>query len=231
MIYANKNRLGEKMFDLEKFVKENENFIYSLTHYFKYYPNKEDLYQAGMIGLMYAYKRYDSSLGVKFTTYAYPFVLGEMKKLVREDKSVKVSKDMHTLRGKIEKTIILLSQKLMKTPSMKELSEFLDIPEEVIGEALHSNDTVYSLDGVVSEDSKALTLADVVPDKRKMEIHDLIALREELSNLSTFEKDLIDKRYFENYTQSELANTFGMSQVQISRNEKKILQKMRGHIA
>ena len=219
------------MFDLEKFIKENENFIYSLTHYFKYYPNKEDLYQAGMIGLMYAHKRYDPTIGVKFTTYAYPFVLGEMKKLVREDKSVKVSKEMHTLKGKIEKMSIILSQKLMKVPSVKELSEFLNIPEDVIVEALRSNDAVYSLDGVISEDSKALTLADITPDKRKMEIHDLIALREELSNLSPFEKKLIDKRYFENYTQSELVNSFGMSQVQISRNEKKILQKIRSHIA
>lgn len=222
--------IGEEMFDLEKFIKENENFIYSLTHYFKYYPNKEDLYQAGMIGLMYAYKRYNPTLGVKFTTYAYPFILGEMKKLVREDKGLKVTKEMHTLKGKIEKASILLSQKLMKIPNIKELSEFLNIPEKVIGEVLHSSDIVYSLDGVISEDSKALTLEDVVPDKRKMEIHDLIALREELSNLSSFEKNLINKRYFENYTQSELANAFGMSQVQISRNEKKILQKMKEHI-
>lgn len=219
------------MFDLGNFIKENENFIYSLTHYFKYYPNKEDLYQAGMMGLITAYQKYDPSLGVKFTTYAYPYALGEMKKLVREDRNVKVSKEMHVLAGKIEKAKGLLSQKLMKVPSVKEISEFLMIPEDVVEMAIHANDFVYSLDEVVTSDSKELTLADFIEDKKKFSLDDLISLKQELSSLTPFEKDLIQKRYFSNYTQSEIANDLGMSQVEVSRKEKKILQKIKQNIA
>ena len=218
------------MFDLEMFIKENEGFVYSLTHNFRYYSNKEDLYQAGMMGLIYAYQKYDPSFGVKFTTYAYPYILGEMKKLVREDKGVKVSRDIQSVSLHIEKAITLLSQKLMKMPSIKEISEFLQIPEDVVEMAIRSKENIYSLDEAIKEDSKVLTLADFVEDKRKRNVDDLIALKQELLNLSPFEKKLIEQRYFEDYTQSETAKSLGLTQVQVSRKEKKILEKIKQNI-
>ena len=219
------------MSDLEILIKENENLIYSLTHYFRYYPNKEDLYQAGMMGLISAYQKYDSTFGVKFTTYAYPYILGEMKKLVREDKSVKVSRDIQSISIHIERAITLLSQKLMKVPSIREISEFLQIPENVVEMAIRSKESIHSLDEAIKEDSKVLTLADFIEDKKKCDLDDLISLKQELLNLSPFEKKLIEQRYFEDYTQSETAKSLGLSQVQVSRKEKKILEKIKQNIA
>ena len=77
---------------MEELILENKNLIYSITKYFEKYANKEDLFQAGCIGMIMAYKNYDSTINVKFTTYAYPYILGEMKKLVREDKSIKINR-------------------------------------------------------------------------------------------------------------------------------------------
>ena len=80
------------MMDLKDLIMNNQNLIYKLTHYFKNYENKEDLFQAGCIGMVKAYKKYDSSFNVKFTTFAFPYILGEMKKFAREDKGIKISK-------------------------------------------------------------------------------------------------------------------------------------------
>lgn len=112
---------------LEQIIEENKNLIYSISHYFENYPNKEDLFQAGVMGLITAYKNYDASFNNKFTTYAYTYILGEMKKFVREDKGIKISRDITKLNLQIEKTSILLTQKLMRQPTIKELADYLEI--------------------------------------------------------------------------------------------------------
>ena len=109
---------------MEEIILENKNLIYSITRYFEKYANKEDLFQAGCIGMIMAYNHYDESMNVKFTTYAYPYILGEMKKLVREDKSIKISRNIQMLNLKIEKARVILTQKLMREPSINELSDF-----------------------------------------------------------------------------------------------------------
>ena len=85
---------------MEQLILENQNLIYSITKYFEKYANKEDLFQAGCMGMIMAYKNYNPDMNVKFTTYAYPYILGEMKKLVREDKSIKISRNIQLLNLK-----------------------------------------------------------------------------------------------------------------------------------
>ena len=199
-------------------IMEYKNYIMSLTKYFEGYKNKEDLFQVGCIGLMNAYSKFDPSYGVKFSTYAYSHILGEMKKLVRTDKGIKISRNITKLKLKIEKANILLSQKLMRMPTIKELSEFLDVDENLITDSIATTNIIQSIDEPLSLDSKEVTLHDYVAEKRE-DINTLIALKEE--------RNIIEGRYLYDLTQSEIAKKLGMTQVQVSRKEKKIKQKIK----
>lgn len=213
------------MDEITNLILNNEKLIYSITNYFKNYNSKEDLYQAGCLGLISAYKRYNSNMNCKFTTYAYPYILGEMRKLVREDKGIKVSREITKLNLKIEKAYILLTQKLMKEPSIEEIANYLEIPEYYVSEAILSLNKIKSIDEPINGDGKELTLQDIVGESNN--IDDLILLRDSLNNLTEEEKQLINNRYVNDYTQSETSKLIGMSQVQVSRKEHKLLEKLK----
>ena len=216
--------------DLKDLIMNNQNLIYKLTHYLKNYENKEDLFQAGCIGMVKAYKKYDSSFNVKFTTFAFPYILGEMKKFAREDKGIKISKDISRLNSKIEQATIILSQKLMREPTIDELSSFLDISTYDLAEAINSTNNIMSIDEVINNDGKEVTLHDIIKDK-ETDLDSLIALRSAIKGLSDFEKELIGKRYYKDMTQKEVAECLGISQVQVSRKEQKVLTKLKSKIA
>lgn len=218
------------MENLEEIILNNQNLIYSIVNYFTNYKNKEDLFQVGCIGLIKAYKKYDSSLNCKFTTYAYPYILGEMKKLIREDKTLKINRDITKLNLKIEKARILLSQKLMKEPSISELASFLEIDESKIAESINSLNRIKSLDEPINNTDNNMCLYEVIENKN-IDIDSLIALKEELTNLSSFEKELLEKRYLNDLTQTEVSKLLGISQVQVSRNEQKVLKKLRDKLS
>lgn len=207
-------------------IMEYKNYIMSLTKYFDGYKSKEDLFQVGCIGLMNAYSKFDPSFGVKFSTYAYSHILGEMRKLVRTDKGIKISRDISKLKLKIEKANILLSQKLMRMPTVKELSEFLGVEESIVVDSIATTNIIQSIDEPIRLDSKEVTLHDYISDSRE-DINTLLALKEELNNLSKEEREIIEGRYLYDLTQSELAKKMGMTQVQVSRQEKKIKQKIK----
>lgn len=207
--------------DIMKYSK----LIYSVAHSFTWYPYKEDLFQAGYKGLITASITFDATKEVKFSTYAYPFIWGEMNKWINEDKNVKVSRNYRKLKLQIEKVRIMLEQQLMRPPSIEELSCYLNISEQELNEAMMITSTI-SLDSVIKDDGKELTLYDTVASK-DMDIETLTAFKEELNHLSPFEKSLIEARYLNDMSQQEVANIFGMSQVQVSRQEKKIKEKIK----
>lgn len=213
------------MEEITNLIMNNERLIYSIANYFKNYNSKEDLYQAGCLGLITAYKKYDPSMNCKFTTYAYPYILGEMRKLVREDKGLKISREITKLNLKIEKAYVLLSQKLMKEPSIEEIAHFLEIPEFYVSEAILSLNKIKSIDEPVNGEGREFTLQDVIGKSEN--IDELIMLKELLQGLNNEEKAIIDNRYMNDYTQSETSKLIGMSQVQVSRKEKKVLQKLK----
>ena len=216
---------------MEGQILANKNLIYYLiSRYFTKYPNKDDLFQAGCIGIINAYNNYKPEYNVKFTTYAYSFILGEMKKLVREDKSVKVGRNIQKLNLQIEKASLLLTQKMMREPTIDELAQFLEVPVYLILEAIESNKPIYSIDEPLNDDGKEMTLQDTIGQIDDMTKDDLLLLREELSKLNSFERDLINKRYLEDLTQQQTANALGITQVQVSRGEKKILTKLRSKL-
>ena len=157
--------------ELNNLIIENQNMIYKITHYFEKYASKEDLFQVGCIGLIKAYKKYDVSYGAKFTTYAYPYILGEIRKYVREDKGLKISREISKLNLKIEKATILLTQKLMREPSVQEISNYLEIPEYYVVESLKSLNTIESIDRPINDDSsKEITLKDTISSKKEVEL-------------------------------------------------------------
>lgn len=207
-------------------IEKYSNLIHSMTHYFEGYKSKEDLYQAGIIGLIEAYNRFNPSLGTKFSTYAYTYILGEMKKLVREDKNIKISRNITRLNIQIEKARGYLVQRLCRPPSIKELAEFLELKEEDISECMKVIGIMQSLDEPINNEGKELTLYDMVSDN-SMDLNTLIALKEELNKLNSFEKTIIEKRYMEDLSQSEVANLLGLSQVKVSREEQKIKKKIK----
>ncbi len=207
-------------------IDKYSNLIYSITHYFEGYKNKEDLYQAGIIGLIEAYNKFDESYNVKFSTYAYKYILGEMRKLVREDKGIKISRNITKLNYQIEKAKMILYQKLYREPTIKELSNFLEVDEEEIIEALKTVNMLQSIDDPINSEGKEVTLHDMISDN-SMDLNTLIAFKEELNNLTPFEKEIINKRYLEDLSQSEVANILGLTQVKISREEAKIKQKIK----
>ena len=213
------------MDEITNIILNNEKLIYSICNYFKNYSSKEDLYQAGCLGLISAYKKYNPNMNCKFTTYAYPYILGEMRKLVREDKGMKISREITKLNLKIEKAYILLTQKLMKEPSIEEIANYLEIPEYYVSEAILSLNKIKSIDEPVNSEGRELTLQEVIGKSNN--IDDLILLRDSLNNLTEEEKILINNRYVNDYTQSETSKIIGMSQVQVSRKEHKVLEKLK----
>lgn len=211
--------------EIEKYSK----LIYAVAHTFTWYPDKEDLFQAGYKGLIVAQSNYDPTKEVKFSTYAYPFIWGEMNKWIVEDKNIKVGRNYRKLKLQIEKAKILLEQQLMRQPSLSELAYYLNISESELTEAMRMVSTV-SLDSVISDEGKEVTLYDTVPSKG-MDMNTLTAFKEELSRLTPFEKSLIEARYLNDMSQQEVASILGMSQVQVSRQEKKIKEKIKMNMA
>lgn len=213
------------MEEIANLIKENEKLIYSITNYFKNYNSKEDLYQAGCLGLISAYKKYNPNMNCKFTTYAYMYILGEMRKLVRQDRGMKVSRDITKLNLKIEKAYILLTQKLMKEPTIEEISNYLEIPSYLVSEAILSLNRIKSIDEPVINEGKEITLQELIG--KSDNIDDLIMLKQFLNDLTLDEKELIKNRYIDDFTQSETSKIIGISQVQVSRKEHKVLKKLK----
>lgn len=214
---------------MENLIKEYESLIWAIAQKFPYYKNKEDLFQVGCVGLIESYKNFNKDLGTKFSSYAYFYILGEMKKLVREDKNIKISRDINKLNLRIEKVYYLLIQKLNRTPTTKEIAEAINVSEDLVVSALNARNAVQSMEEPINSDGKEITYHELIGDK-KQDLDMLLDLKYELNNLPEDEKDLIYKRYLYNKTQSELARELNTSQVQISRKEQKILSKLRSNL-
>lgn len=216
------------MENLEEIILANEGLIYKIINKYRNYFELDDLYQVAVMGLIKASKNYNSEYGTKFTSYAYPFILGEVIKYINEYRNVKVGKDTTKLYSKILKAIEILSQKLMKMPSNYELSLFLEIDESVIEEVIMANLNVESLDRIISQDDKNLELYNKFGYcDASIENYPLIS---ELKKLPPLEQAIIQSRYYENMSQSETGMSLGMYQVEVSRREKKILSKLKDNL-
>lgn len=197
-------------------ILDYEGLIYSVINKYPSRFDHDDLFQAGMLGLVDAYKHFDPSVSVKFSTYAYYYIVGEVNKYIRESCSLKISKDLINLKKKILQVTDIMTQKLGRVPSSLELSLYLDVPLEDVDSAIIATDEITSID----DKYDSLKYFDNINA-------DLLDLHDSIDKLSDDERNLIIARYYDGMTQNEASKILGISQVQVSRNEAKILKKLR----
>lgn len=216
-------------------VERNVGLVWSIV---KRFQNRgyetEDIYQIGCIGLIKAINKFDDSFDVKFSTYAVPMIIGEIKRFIRDDGIIKVSRSLKELSNKIRVTKEIMTKELGKEPSVSEIAIRMDVPVEELVMAMEANSSPESLYNTVGDsDSSNVLLIDKLNNEsndEEVDLVDKIDLRLVLNTLNPREKQIIVLRYFKEKTQVQIAKMLGISQVQVSRIEKKILDEIKRKI-
>ena len=216
---------------MNKLIEANLPLVTSIS---KKFTNRgyeyEDIYQIGCMGLVKAIKNFDEKYNVKFSTYAVPMIIGEIKRFLRDDGMIKVSRNVKSLAKKLHFDKEALTKELNREPTVEELAQFSGMDKEEILFALESSASMQYLYEVIHQDDGSPVLLidklseNAIEDKN---ITEKLALKEALRNLDTKSRQIIVLRYFKDKTQIQVAKMLGISQVQVSRIEKKVLQEMR----
>ena len=233
--HAIKNAQNGDKEAMARLVEENQGLIWNIVRRFlgRGY-DKEDIYQIGCMGFIKAIRRFDTSFEVQLSTYAVPYILGEIKKFLRDDGPVKVSRSLKELNVKINE-IQKEYTNVGKELSLIEISKILKVPKEDIVLAIESAQTTESIENAKYSNGKSnkdLNLIDTLStnkDEASM-ITNKITVQRLIEKLGEREKKIILLRFFKDKTQTEVAKILGISQVQVSRIEKKILEGMRNEL-
>ncbi len=216
----------------EKLISDNLGLVWSIVRRFEHRGHeREELFQIGCIGLMKAIDKFEISYEVKFSTYAVPMIMGEMKRFLRDSSMMKVSRSLKENGWKVKKASDMLSQKYGRDATLQEISEEIGLSVEDIVEAMEANEEVSSIyQPVYQSDDSEIYLVDQicgagVPKTDELVNH--LLLEQLLGELDAKEKELIELRYFKDMTQVQVAAKLGVSQVQVSRMERKILLRMK----
>jgi RNA polymerase sporulation-specific sigma factor len=213
-------------------IKHNIRLVWSVVQRFlgRGY-DAEDLFQIGSIGLLKAIDKFDLSYDVKFSTYAVPMIIGEIQRFLRDDGMVKVSRSLKEIATRVRKKKDELSKKLNRIPTLKEVADELELTPEEIVFAQEANRAPTSIHETVYEnDGDPITLMDQIADESDITWFDKLALKEAIEHLTEREKLIVYLRYYKDQTQSDVAKRLGISQVQVSRLEKKIISQMKAHL-
>jgi len=215
----------------DKLVSLNLGLVWSIV---KRFSNRgyelEDLFQIGSIGLLKAIEKFDFSYDVKFSTYAVPMIMGEIRRYIRDDAPIRVARSLKELASKIQRTQEELTNALDREPTINELSDEMGVPVEDLVMAMEASQSPVSLNEVMyQDDGSPIYLIDQIDENehRQNILFDKIALKEALSKLDKSERQIIVLRYFKDMTQTEVAKILNMTQVQVSRLERKILAKVK----
>ncbi len=219
---------------MENIINNNQGLVWNIVARFSGRGyEKEELYQIGAIGLIKAVKRFDFSFGVKFSTYAVPYIMGEIKRFIRDDGPIKISRSIKELNSKINE----LQNKNLKEAgqelSVKEVARKLNVSKEEVAVAIESARPLESINGEAYNEENGESKISKISNKED-DVNKLInrlTINRLIQELDEREKKIIILRYFREKTQTEVANLLGISQVQVSRIEKKILNSMRTKIA
>ena len=218
----------------DKLVVENMGLIWSIVRRFdRRGYEMEDLFQIGSIGLMKAVDHFDLSLGLKFSTYAVPMIQGEIKRFLRDDGMIKVSRSLKELGIRVNGVRQELNGKLGRDPTIDEIAQRLGESREQIAASIESAAEVESLYRPINYiDEPGMCLMDRIPEESETQekLLNKMTLKKLVSELESRDKDIILRRYYYNQTQSQVAKDLNISQVQVSRLEKKILKSMREKI-
>ena len=215
---------------MEILIKNNSGLIWNIVKRFlgRGYE-ADDLYQIGSIGIIKAIKRFDTNLDVQLSTYAVPYIMGEIKRFIRDDGNIKVSRQTKELAVKIKQIQNEYLNKHGEEITIKQISEILKISKEEIASAIESSnsvDSIYSVEGASTDDRMLIEKITDNTDEYN-NIVNKITLTEIIENLDKREKEVILLRFYKEQTQSQVGKILGITQVQVSRIEKKVLDKMR----
>lgn len=209
----------------EKLIEENIPLIKSIVKRFKGRLEYDDLMQLGAMGFVKAMQNFDVEYGVRFSTYAVPMISGEIKRFLRDDGAIKVSRWTKTLAQKITEYIDEKLKNGESEPTVEQLAKAFDVEAQEIVYAMDTQHYLLSLSATVGDD---LELGDkIATDECEDENIDKLLLKDLIADLPQREKKVIILRYFRDKTQSEIAQELGVSQVQVSRIENKVLQKLK----
>lgn len=220
---------------MTKLVEENNGLIWSIVKRFKDRGYElEDLYQIGSIGFIKSIKRFNPSFDVKLSTYAVPYILGEIKRFIRDDGSVKVSRSMKELAMKIREIQNKYIKEKGEEATIIQIAKELNISKEEVAVALDSlKPTISIYENSYSNEEGGISFFDTLSSEvdEAEQVVSKIAIKEMIGNLEEREREIIMLRYYKNKTQMEVAKILGISQVQVSRIEKKILHTMKLKLA
>ncbi len=220
----------------DRMISDNLGLVHSIVRRFENRGcDREELFQTGCIGLIKAIEKFDLSLQLAFSTYAVPMIMGEIRRFLRDDGMVKVSRTLKENGYKISRARELLTNELGREPSIMEIEALTELSREEIVLAIEANRDVESIyQPVAGNDGDEMLLVDqlgtasgVYEEPEKEEVLNQLVVAQLLDTLEERERQVIRLRYFENKTQCEVAAALGMSQVQISRLERKILVRLR----
>lgn len=228
-VSANNEELIQRIKDGDEeaksiFVEKNSPLVYSIVRRFSRQRIAiDDLFQIGCVGLMKALNNFDTSYQVKFSTYAVPMIMGEIKRYLRDNQVIRVSRHLKDLAYKVFRLKEEYIHEHQKEPTIHWLAEQLQVKEKDVVDALDSTQSVVSIfEPVYNSDGDELYLLDQIKDdKDEIErLSNYMTLKKSMRNLKGKEKDIIQKRYYQDKTQTEIANELGISQAQVSRLEK-----------
>ena len=219
-------------FELDRLIRQNNGLIWSIV---KRFANRgyelEDLYQIGCIGFIKSIKRFDTSFDVKLSTYTVPYILGEIKKHIRDDGPVKVSRSIKELYIKIRELQKEYLIKKGKEITIEEMSKILKVSKEDINIAIESARPVESIENKVFADKgeKTISIADKISTQKDEQelITNKIVIKDLIKGLEDKDKEVILLRFYKEKTQAQIAKILGITQVQVSRIEKRILESMK----
>lgn len=218
----------------DEFVNGNLRLVLSVIQRFNNRgENSDDLFQVGCIGLIKAIDNFDLSQNVQFSTYAVPMIIGEIRRYLRDNNSIRVSRSLRDTAYKALQAKERLTKLNEKEPTINEIAKELNMSKEDVVFALDSiQDPVSLYEPVYNDGADAIYVMDQVSDEKNTDENWLeeIALKEALKKLNTREKHILDLRFFKGRTQMEVASELGISQAQVSRLEKSALKHMRKHI-
>ncbi|MGC2872124.1 RNA polymerase sporulation sigma factor SigG [Ihubacter sp. rT4E-8] len=218
----------------EKFITGNLRLVLSVIQRFTGRgENPDDLFQVGCIGLIKALDNFDLSHGVKFSTYAVPMIIGEVRRYLRDNNSIRVSRSLRDIAYKALQARERLSNELSRDPSITEIAEDIEVPREDVVLALDSIQEPISLfEPLFHDDGDAVYVMDQVQDTKNTDERwiENISLSEAMNKLSPREKHILQMRFFEGKTQMEVAEEISISQAQVSRLEKNALKYMRKYV-
>ena len=215
----------------ERLVMDNVGLVWSIVRRFTGRGcETEDLFQIGSIGLIKAIDKFDTSYEVRFSTYAVPMIAGEIKRFLRDDGMIKVSRSIKEMGARVSAARERLSGALGREPTLEELADLLGASREEVAASMEAGcqvESLYAPSGSGEENN--LTILDRVAEEREdqEELLNRMVLGQLLKSLDKKQREIIVRRYFYNQTQTQIADSFGISQVQVSRMERRILKEMR----